>query len=83
MLCGYFSLVSPGNKNGTIVEFFRLLKNQLMKVAPFLFLLFLTLFVLSGCGAIETIFKAGMWWAFFLVALVIVIIVWIVSKTRK
>ena len=54
-----------------------------MKLAPFLFVLFFTLFVLSGCGAIETIFKAGMWWAFFLVGLVVVIILWIVSKTRN
>jgi len=39
--------------------------------------------VLSGCGAIETIFKAGMWWAFFLVGLVIVAIIVIFSKLRK
>jgi hypothetical protein len=39
--------------------------------------------VLSGCGAVETIFKAGMWWAFFLVGLVVVLILWIVSKARK
>jgi hypothetical protein len=39
--------------------------------------------VLSGCGAIETIFKAGMWWAFFLVGLVIVVIIVIFSKLRK
>jgi hypothetical protein len=47
------------------------------------FILFITLFVLSGCGAVETIFKAGMWWALFLAGLVVVIILWIVSKTRK
>jgi len=54
-----------------------------MKLSSFFFILFFTLFVLSGCGAVETIFKAGMWWAFFLVALVIVIIFWVVAKTRK
>ena len=54
-----------------------------MKLEPFLFVLFFTLFVLSGCGAIETIFKAGMWLAFLLVGLVVVIILWIVSKTRN
>ncbi len=54
-----------------------------MKISSFFFILFFTLFVLSGCGAVETIFKAGMWWAFFLVALVIVIILWVVAKTRK
>jgi hypothetical protein len=38
---------------------------------------------LSSCGAIETIFKAGMWWAFFLMGLVVVLIIVIVSKLRK
>jgi len=37
----------------------------------------------TGCSAVETIFKAGMWWAFFLVGLVIVFIIWIISKSRK
>ena len=54
-----------------------------MKLLPFLFVLFFTLFILSGCGAIETIFKAGMWWAFFLVGLVVVVIFIIARKTRK
>ena len=39
--------------------------------------------LISGCGAIETIFKAGMWWAFFLVALVIVIVIVIARKVGK
>jgi hypothetical protein len=39
--------------------------------------------VLSSCGAVETIFKAGMWWAFFLVGLVIVIILVVISKVKK
>lgn len=54
-----------------------------MKVAPFLFVLFFTLLAFSSCGAVETIFKAGMWWAFFLVGLVIVVIVMIVARLRK
>ena len=54
-----------------------------MRLSLYLFLFFFTLFVLSSCGAIETIFKAGMWWAFFLVGLVVVIILIIVSKVRK
>ena len=54
-----------------------------MKIPAFLFLLFSTLLVFSSCGAVETIFKAGMWWAFFLVGLVIVIILVVVSKARK
>ncbi|WP_018628589.1 hypothetical protein [Niabella aurantiaca] len=27
--------------------------------------------LLQGCSAVEAIFKAGMWWAFFLVGVVI------------
>jgi hypothetical protein len=48
-----------------------------------LFLLFLATMLFSGCGAIETVFKAGMWWAFFLVALVIVIVIVIARKVGK
>jgi hypothetical protein len=54
-----------------------------MRLSPLLFVLCFTLFALSSCGAIETIFKAGMWWAFFLVGLVVVIIILIAAKTRK
>lgn len=51
---------------------------------PFLvFFLYLHLVFLSSCGAVETIFKAGMWWAFFLVGLAIVLILFIVYKVRK
>ncbi len=39
--------------------------------------------VLSSCEAIGTIFKAGMWWGFILVILVVGLILWIVSKSRK
>jgi hypothetical protein len=54
-----------------------------MKLYRALFLALFTMIVLSSCGAVETIFKAGMWWAFFLVGLVIVIILVVVSKARK
>lgn len=37
----------------------------------------------TSCEAVGTIFKAGMWWAFFLVGLVVVFIIWIISKSRK
>lgn len=39
--------------------------------------------LLSSCEAIGTIFKAGMWWAFFLVFIVIAVILWIISKAKK
>lgn len=46
-------------------------------------LLLVVLPLLSGCSVVSGIFKAGMWWAFFLVALVIGIIIWVISKGRK
>ncbi|MEI9946022.1 MAG: hypothetical protein WDN26_17600 [Chitinophagaceae bacterium] len=46
-------------------------------------MLLMSLVSLSSCGAIETVFKAGMWWAFFLVGLVIVIVLVVISKMRK
>ncbi len=54
-----------------------------MKLKASLFLLLFTMIVLSSCGAVETVFKAGMWWAFFLVGLVVILILWIVSKSKK
>lgn len=58
------------------------LKPGIMKISLISSLLLLS-FVLSGCGAIETIFKAGMWWAFILVALVVGIILYVMAKVRK
>jgi len=54
-----------------------------MKANLILFFLFTNLVLLSSCGAVETIFKAGMWWAFFLVGLVVVLILFFVSKAKK
>lgn len=53
-----------------------------MQKLQLLLFLFATM-LFTGCGAIETIFKAGMWWAFFLVALVIVIVVMVARKVGK
>lgn len=44
-----------------------------------LVLLLMTMFY-GSCAAIETIFKAGMWWGIILVVIVIAVIFWIVSK---
>ena len=38
---------------------------------------------MSGCTAIEGIFKAGMWWGIFLVVIVIGIILWVISRSKK
>ncbi len=39
--------------------------------------------LLNSCEVVGTIFKAGMWWAFILVFLVIAVIVWIARKAKK
>ena len=54
-----------------------------MKLQATFFLFLFTMVCISSCGAVETVFKAGMWWAFFLVALAVILIVWIVGKARK
>jgi hypothetical protein len=53
------------------------------KIPVVLFFLYIHLIFLSSCGAVETIFKAGMWWAFFLVGLAIALILFISYKVRK
>ena len=47
------------------------LKIKIMKKYAILTLAVFALLSLTGCDAIGTIFKAGMWWAFFLIAAVI------------
>ena len=54
-----------------------------MKIYRALFLLMFTMIVFSSCGAVETIFKAGMWWAFFLIGLVVVVVLVVISKVKK
>ncbi len=39
--------------------------------------------ILSGCGVVEAIFKAGMIWAFILVAFVIFLVIFMIMKFRK
>jgi hypothetical protein len=54
-----------------------------MKLYSFLLVLLVCTLTLTSCEAIGTIFKAGMYWAFFLVALIVGIILWVVMKSRK
>ena len=54
-----------------------------MKKFTLLSLALLAMFTLTGCDAIETIFKAGMWWGFILVAAVIGLIFWLFSRGRE
>ena len=60
-----------------------MMKDWLKKFQVFVFLLFFNLIILSSCGVVEGVFKAGMWWAFFLVGVMVVITAIIVSKLRK
>jgi positive regulator of sigma E activity len=59
------------------------IEKKIMKNAPLYFLLALAITFLPGCGVVETIFKAGMWWAFILIFLFIGVIVWLVTKAKK
>ncbi|MGV4414085.1 phosphatidate cytidylyltransferase [Chryseobacterium sp. T1] len=51
-----------------------------MKKYSFIFMLLAVSSLLTSCEAINTIFKAGMWWAFILMFLVVVAVIWIISK---
>ena len=48
-----------------------------------LFLIILLSFILSSCGVVEGIFKAGMAWAFILIGLVAALILYIMFKAKK
>jgi hypothetical protein len=50
-----------------------------MKAFYGLILILMTMFY-AGCGAIETIFKAGMWWGIIVVVGVIALIFFVISK---
>lgn len=53
-----------------------------MKLLP-LTLLFFILTLVSGCSVVEGIFKAGVWVGIFAVAIVIGVIIWLVSRSKK
>jgi hypothetical protein len=46
-------------------------------------LLLALLAAISGCSAVEGIFKAGVWWGVFVVVFVIGIIFWLFSRSKK
>jgi hypothetical protein len=43
----------------------------------------LSLLSLTSCEAVETIFKAGMWWGIILVVGVIAVVLWLFSRGRN
>ncbi len=45
--------------------------------------LFLIIGLLTSCEAIETIFKAGMWWGIILVVGVIGLVMWLLTRGRN
>ena len=54
-----------------------------MKKFTFLSLAIFALLSLTSCEAIGTIFKAGMWWAFILIALVIGLVIWLFGRGKN
>ncbi len=40
-------------------------------------------FLFTSCEAIGTIFKAGMYWGFLVVALIIGVVIWLLTKNRN
>ncbi|WP_144282128.1 phosphatidate cytidylyltransferase [Chryseobacterium echinoideorum] len=43
----------------------------------------MSLMLLTSCEAVETIFKAGMWWGIILVVGVIGLLLWLFSRGRN
>lgn len=54
-----------------------------MKKLSLYSLMMFGLLSLTSCEAVETIFKAGMWWGIILVVGVIGIILWLFSRGKK
>ena len=54
-----------------------------MKKFTLLSLAVFAMMSLTSCEAIGTIFKAGMWWAFFLIAAVIGLILWLFARGKN
>ncbi|MEI9909060.1 MAG: hypothetical protein WDO71_04980 [Bacteroidota bacterium] len=59
------------------------LQTNNMKRISLFFLLALAISIFPGCSVVSTIFKAGMWWAFILVFIVVALVIWLVMKARK
>ncbi len=54
-----------------------------MKKLPLYSIAIFSLLLLTSCEAVETIFKAGMWWGILLVVAVVVILLLIFSKGKN
>lgn len=75
----------PGGK--PIIKEFKInnkrLKQNIMKKWSLYSLTVLSLLTLTSCEAVETIFKAGMWWGIIVVVGIVGIILWLFSRGRK
>jgi hypothetical protein len=76
-------VVDPSDENGIILEIIQVDKCRRMKISSVLFALFLTIMVLSGCGAIESMFRTGVVWFFFLVSMAILIVLVVLNRERS
>jgi hypothetical protein len=54
-----------------------------MKLQGFIFLVFFNLLVFCSFGIVEKIVNAGMWWAFFLIALITLAPALLILRSRK
>lgn len=54
-----------------------------MKKLSFYSIMILSVLTLTNCSAVETIFKAGMWWGILLVCVIVVILFLIFSKGKN
>ncbi|MBD8082134.1 MULTISPECIES: hypothetical protein [Chryseobacterium] len=54
-----------------------------MKKLSFLFMSLFGLMLLTSCEAIETIFKAGMWWGIIVAVGIIGVILWLFSRGKN
>lgn len=50
---------------------------------PVLAALVMIMFTASSCEAIAGVFKAGMWTGIIVVVLIIVLVIWLIGRSRK
>ncbi len=58
-------------------------KYMVMKKWSFYSIMILSLLTLTSCEAVETIFKAGMWWGILLVCIIVGILLLIFSRGKN
>ena len=74
-------MITTAFKNS--LKIIKTLKITIMKKFTLLSLAVFALLSLSSCDAIGTIFKAGMWWAFILIAGVVGLVIWLFTRGKN